>query len=94
MYALAKLYTIEQVEEFAQQLINHFLTDNPQVRKVQVQIAEYQWTRINFGGKPHPHSFVLDSNGKPSVEVTATRQGSSLTSGIDGFTFMKSTQSG
>jgi len=49
---------------------------------------------LSFGGKPHPHSFVLDSNGKPTVEVTATRQGSTLASGIDGFTFMKSTQSG
>ena len=28
VYALAKLYTIEQIEDFAQQLINHFLTDN------------------------------------------------------------------
>ena len=37
---------------------------------------------------------MLDSNGKPFVEVTATREGSTLTSGIDGFTFMKATQSG
>src|SRR5579862_123291 len=44
VYALAKLYPIEQIEEFAQQLINHFLTDNPQVRKVGVRVAEYLWT--------------------------------------------------
>jgi urate oxidase len=38
---------------------------------------------------------VLDSNGKPTVEVTAKRGGAStLVSGIDGFAFMKSTQSG
>src|SRR5271170_3501778 len=33
VYALAKLYTIEQIEDFAQQLINHFLTDNVHVRR-------------------------------------------------------------
>ena len=26
--------------------------------------------RLSFGGKPHPHSFVLDSNGKPFVEAS------------------------
>jgi urate oxidase len=58
VYALAKLYTIEQIEDFAQQLINHFLTDNVQVRRVRVEIAEYLWTRIPFGGKQHPWSFT------------------------------------
>ena len=33
-------------------------------------------TRLSFDGKPHPHSFELDSNGKPTVEVTASRGGS------------------
>ena len=61
---------------------------------VAVTAHETKWARLSFGGKPHPHSFILDSNGKPSVEVTATREGSALISGIDGFTFMKSTQSG
>lgn len=81
-------------EQFCQVLARKYLDSYPQVSSVAVTAQETKWTRLSFGGKPHPHSFVLDSNGKPTVEVTATRDRSTLTSGIDGFTFMKSTQSG
>src|SRR4030081_2218989 len=81
-------------EEFCQVLAKKYLDLYPQVTSVAGTAHETKGTRWSFGGKPHPHSFMLDSNGKPSVEVTATREGSTLTSGIDGFTFMKSTQSG
>jgi urate oxidase len=81
-------------EDFCQVLARKYLDLYPQVTSVAVTAHETKWTRLSFGGKPHPHSFILDSNGKPTVEVTATREGSALASGIDGFTFMKSTQSG
>src|SRR6266404_2745769 len=81
-------------EEFCQVLAKKYLDSYPQVASVAVTAHETKWSRLSFGGKPHPHSFVLDSNGKPTVEVSATREGSTLASGVDGFTFMKSTQSG
>ncbi len=81
-------------EDFCQVLAKKYLDLYPQVASVAVTAHETKWSRLSFGGKPHPHSFILDSNGKPFVEVTATREGLSLVSGIDGFTFMKSTQSG
>ena len=81
-------------EDFCQVLARKYLGLYPQVTSVAVTAHETKWSRLNFGGKPHPHSFILDSNGRPTVEVTATREGSALASGIDGFTFMKSTQSG
>jgi urate oxidase len=81
-------------EEFCQVLAQKYLDLYPQMSSVTVTAHETKWDRLSFGGKPHPHSFVLDNNGKPSVELTATRQGLTLISGIDGFTFMKSTQSG
>jgi urate oxidase len=82
-------------EEFCQVLAKKYLDTYPQVASVAVTAHETKWNRLSFGGKPHPHSFVLDSNGKPFVEVTAARGGAmTLASGIDGFTFMKSTQSG
>jgi urate oxidase len=81
-------------EEFCQVLAKKYLDSYPQVTSVAVTAHETKWSRLSFGGKPHPHSFVLDSNGKPTVEVSTTREGSTLVSGVDGFTFMKSTQSG
>ena len=82
-------------EQFCQVLAKKYLDSYPQVSAVSVTAQETKWSRLNVGDKPHPHSFVLDSNGKPTVEVRAVRGGApTLTSGIDGFTFMKSTQSG
>ena len=82
-------------EEFCQVLAKKYLDSYPQVTSVAVTAHETKWSRMSFGGKPHPHSFVLDSNGKPFVEATATREGATtLASGVDSFTFMKSTQSG
>jgi urate oxidase len=94
VYALAKLYTIEQIEDFAQQLINHFLTDNSQVRKVQVDIAEYLWTRIPFGGKPHPWSFTPSGPERRTCVVTGTRDTTIIESGIENLQIIKTTGSG
>ena len=94
VYALAKLYTIEQIEDFAQQLINHFLTDNPQVRKVQVDIAEYLWTRIPFGGKPHPWSFTPSGPERRICVVTGTRDTTIIEAGIENLQIVKTTGSG
>jgi urate oxidase len=82
-------------EEFCQVLAEKYLDTYPQIASVAVTAHETKWSRLSFGGKPHPHSFVLDSNGKPTVEVSVVRGGATtMSSGIDGFAFMKSTQSG
>jgi urate oxidase len=82
-------------EQFCQVLATKYLDSYPQISSVAITSHETKWSRLSFGGEPHPHSFVLDSNGKPTVELTVTRDGSAtLISGVDGFTFMKSTQSG
>src|SRR3979409_646019 len=70
-------------EEFCQVLAKKYLDAYPQIASVALTVHETKWSRLSFGGKPHPHSFVLDSNGKPTVGITATREGSTLTSGID-----------
>ena len=82
-------------EEFCQMLAKRYLDTYPQIASVAITAHETKWSRLSFDGKPHPHSFVLDSNGKPFVELAVARGGSlTLASGIDGFAFMKSTQSG
>ena len=82
-------------EEFCQVLTKKYLDTYSQVASVAIAAHETKWSRLSFGGKPHPHSFVLDSNGKPTVEISAVRGGATtMSSGIDSFAFMKSTQSG
>src|SRR5258708_28407117 len=94
VYALAKLYTIEQIEEFAQQLVNHFLTDNAQVKRVRVDIAEHLWTRIPFGGKQHPWSFTPAGPERRTVVVTGTRETVFIEAGIENLEGVKNTRSG
>ncbi|HYL38675.1 MAG TPA: urate oxidase [Bryobacteraceae bacterium] len=89
VYALAKLYAIDQIEEFGQELISHFLTDNPQVRKVRVEIAEHLWTRIAFGGKPHPWSFTPAGPERRTATVTGTREAMLIEAGIENLQVVK-----
>lgn len=55
---------------------------------------ETVWRRIVTDGQPQPHGFVLDGNGKPFAKVIMTRSSTIAASGIEGFTFLKSTGSG
>lgn len=82
-------------EQFCDAVVRKLFDGYPQVASATVSAHETKWTRLTVGGKPHAHSFVLDGNGKPFAEVRATRGGdTAIRSGIDGFTFMKTTESG
>jgi len=81
-------------EDYAGALARYFLDHYPHVAQVDVTLSETKWSRIEIAGKPHDHAFTLDGNGKPLVKLSATRGGSTLFSGITGFTFLKTTESG
>jgi len=84
-----------QNEPFCGVLAQRFLELYPQVAAVSVTAHETKWTRLMVGGAPHAHSFLLDSNGRPFVKLVAERGGSvTITSGLQAFTFMKTTASG
>ena len=93
-YIVARENLTACAELYGQALATRFLERYPQVRQARVSMQETRWARASFGGRPHPHSFVLDTNGSPTAEVVATRDGAAVTSGIAGYTFMKSTGSG
>ena len=94
-YIVARETMTACAEEYGQAVAARFLQRYEQVTQVTVSLHETRWTRVSFGGKPHPHSFVLDANGKPTATVVAPRGAApSLTSGIEGYTFLKSTGSG
>jgi len=65
-----------------------------QVARVEITAAETKWTRLLVDGVSQPHAFLLDANGKPTIKLDQTRDTRTLWSGIEGFTFMKSTGSG
>ncbi len=83
-----------EAEPFCQAVAARFLDRYPQVARVTVTAHETRWQRLVLDGQPHPHSFTLDANGKPTVLVAASRNGVETRSGVEGFTFMKTTESG
>jgi len=55
-------------EEFCQVLAKKYLDSYPQVASVACDRARDQMEPLEFRRQADPHSFVLDSNGKPTVE--------------------------
>lgn len=81
-------------EDLCAAIAQRFLDKYPQVTTATVTAHETKWLRLDVDGKPHAHSFVLDSNGRPFAKVTASRNETTFESGVSGFTFMKATGSG
>lgn len=81
-------------ELFAKAVAQRFLDRYSHVERVTVTSRETKWQRLSFNGQPHGHTFVLDANGKPFARVVADRSMVTVESGVENFTFMKSTGSG
>jgi urate oxidase len=81
-------------EPFVRAVAARFLAAYPQVSRVGVTGHETKWSRLVVDGAEHDHAFTLDGNGTPFARIVATREASELTSGVDGYTFLKTTESG
>src|ERR1700683_5177578 len=93
VYALARQYPVEAIEEFCLHLIEHFLTYNPQVSRVRIEASENLWTRIPHGGKPHASAFTRAGGEKRTAMLTGTREGITTRAGIDDLVVLKTTNS-
>ncbi len=93
VYALAKEYPPEPIEDFSMHLIEHFLTYNPQVSKVRVEAAEKYWNRIPLGSQPHRSAFTRAGNEIRTAEVSGTREGNTIRAGIEDLAVLKTSQS-
>ena len=91
---VAREHAAASPEQFCAKLACRFLERYAQVTSVVVECEETRWRRLILDGIPHPHSFLQDSNGRPTVHLQQDRHGATIRSGITGFTFMKSTGSG
>lgn len=93
VYALARQYPVEAIEDFAQHLIEHFLTYNPQAAAVTVEAEEHLWGRITHGGKPHASAFMRVAE-KRTAELRGTREETTIRAGIEDLVALKTTKSG
>ena len=93
VYALARQYPVEAVEDFCQHLVEHFLTYNPQVSRVGIEAAENLWSRLPQGGKPSAFTFTRSGSERRTTTLSGTREGTVIRSGIEGLTVLKTTKS-
>jgi len=93
VYALARQHPVETVEELGIQLIDHFLTYNPQVSRVRVELKENLWSRLALGGKPHASAFYRAGDEKRTANLNGTREGTEIRAGLEDLVVMKTTNS-
>ena len=94
VYALAgQTHEIEEIEAFGQRLAAHFLTNNPQISRVIIDIFEHTWKRMKFDGDEHTHSFVKGSGEKRTAKISASREGVIVESGVEDLIVLKTTGS-
>ena len=94
VYALAKDHFVDSIEDFGIYMAGYFLTNNPQVSEVNIDITEYCWARMVFDGKPHTHSFLNGGSEKHTAKIQQTRNVITITSGIKDLLVLKTTDSG
>ena len=94
VYALAKDHFTDAVESFGLVLADHFLSRNPQVDEVRIELTEYCWRRMVFDGQPHPHSFLHGGSEKRCAMITMNRTGRQVAAGIRDLLLLKTTDSG
>jgi urate oxidase len=94
VYSVARDSKTETIEDFAVELGDYLLNNNPQISKASVEIDERAWQRMVIDGVPDDTTFRL---GGPELHTIRAvhEKGSpwSVTSGIDGLVILKTTKS-
>ena len=94
VYWLARESSAATLEEFAIELIDYLLANNPQVTKASAEIEEKSWYQTPIDGAPHPTTYTLGGSELQTVEAVRERGGVlRVTSGIDGLVILKTTKS-
>lgn len=94
VYSIARQSSAATIEEFAMELGNYLLANNPQVSSAAVDIEERCWQRLHLNGKPEATTFKLGGPELQTVHAECGRGGEwAITSGVDGLTILKTTKS-
>ncbi|GJD64529.1 factor-independent urate hydroxylase [Methylobacterium frigidaeris] len=94
VYIVARECPTLPAEAFCRAVAQRLLDSYPQMETATVTGHETRWNRLAVDGTAHAHTFTLDGNGQPFARVALSRDGAVVESGLSGFTFLKSTESG
>jgi urate oxidase len=94
VYAKALDPPFTDLEPFGIALSEHFLTSTPDVRRVEIDIAEHLWNRTPVHGKPHRHTFSRASDEKRTARVVRTAEQFTVEAGLRDLVMLKTSGSG
>jgi urate oxidase len=90
VYSLALDCSAACIEDFARELVSHFLTNYAHAESVHVEIKEKLWSRLVVDGKPHPSAFQQGSGELQTTSVTGERNAPPrVESGLSGLVVLK-----
>ena len=95
VFAFAKRYGVDQIEDFALSLARHFTETVPAVTSARVGVEAYAWDRVGTeAGAGHDHAFVRRGQDvrttAVTVGVTSRGPGAWVVSGISDLVVLKS----
>lgn len=94
VYFVARRSKASTIEEFAKELGDYLLMNNPQVSKVSVEIEAKAWERLSVDGVAEPATFKLGGPELQTVQAMREKDGTwSIISGVDGLTILKTSKS-
>jgi urate oxidase len=94
VYYIARRSQARTIEEFAMELGDYLISNNPQVFGAKVEIQERAWERITLNGLADATTFKLGGPELHTVRVVRDRDREwSIRSGVDGLTILKTAKS-
>jgi urate oxidase len=94
VYSLARESNAATLEEFAIELAEYLLENNPQVSKASAEIEEKGWERVVVDGALHATTYKLADPELQTTEAVRERGGAlQIASGVDGLVILKTTKS-
>jgi urate oxidase len=87
VYAFARQFGLDQIEDFGLRLARHFVDTQPAVRGARVSVEEYGWSRLG------PHSFSRTGDGIRTAVATSDANGSWVVSGVSDLVLLNTTDS-
>jgi urate oxidase len=94
VYFVARNSAAVTIEEFAIELGDYLLNNNPQVTNASIEIDEKAWQRMVVDGAPEETTFKLGGPELNTVHAVREQRGEwSVSSGIDGLVILKTTNS-
>jgi urate oxidase len=94
VYYIARESQATTPEDYATELAEYLIANNPQVRKASVEVEEKSWGALPIDGAPHPTTYRMNGPEVQTCEVILDRDAlPQVSSGIDGLMILKTTHS-